>query len=428
MTTTVATGGPLQRALMEKYLHSRGSALRRRGQFDNAVEMLRAALAIKDQPHTRYELSQAYCGMGNLNAAFEEISRAIIQNKRIPDYYHVRREILLMMGDDEAARTDEARAVSLDPQYSRIAKIRNASQAVGEAFWDGPKGRPLNSSDVGDRGLREAIDDYERLRQTFGLDPENTTCVVPCPGYCCYFQEETIIHGLSIGPWKLNAIRQFLREGGLEEKCFLRSMVIPPRDCIAELIPLHHMVKEGGNAVVYFPARQKNPLSQDLLRFVPRDRQYGNLIWINRRAKPCAFLKNRRCMIHDVGGDPALPPCKEFLCMTGFVFAVLHHLRVLDRGRISSVSFGVLNSVAIEGLFLLAEIFGPNSVTGKRRAYLGKLLRQALGRYREGNEDQAREMAAGYWPEREKYTVRYDHDRLRLCSLLESLFNAPQLV
>ncbi len=39
-------------------------------------------------------------------------------------------------------------------------------------------------------------------------------------------------------------------------------------------------------------------------------------------------------MIHDLGDEPSLPSCKEFLCMTGLVFIVLDFLGAVSKDKL----------------------------------------------------------------------------------------------
>ncbi len=59
-----------------------GAILCNEGRFDEAVDTLCAAISIKEQPYTRYQLSQAYLGKEDPEKALEEISHAIALDNR----------------------------------------------------------------------------------------------------------------------------------------------------------------------------------------------------------------------------------------------------------------------------------------------------------------------------------------------------------
>jgi tetratricopeptide (TPR) repeat protein len=405
----------LDLAMVEKYLHSQGAALCGQGRFDEAIDILHDAVSIEDQPYSRYQLSQAYLEKGDLEKAIEEISRAIGLNNCIPEYYYERKEMWLLMGNIKKAQLDNEKMLKLDEHYIRIREIQHAAKVFRQSFLANTIHRPLNAKRVRQRALHEAIDDYTQLQQSFHSNIENSTCNLPCPAYCCHFCGETITHGLSIGPWKLLAIRNFLKDKGLPEKDFLSKMTLPAEQHVLQLIPPHHMVREGDDLVVYFPARHEGFLSSAILRSVPKDIYYKSLIWINKRAKPCAFLQDRRCMIHDLGDEPGLPSCKEFLCMTGLVFVILEHLGVVKKERFASMALEGLNEIAIEALLIIAsELIEHPSLT-KHRKTMKTLLQKAIKEDKEGNKNLVSSLIERYSivEDQYKYLFAAQTDKIR---------------
>lgn len=376
----------LNTVMMEKYFHSRGAILCNEGRFDEAVDTLHDAISIKEQPYTRYQLSQAYLGKGDPEKAFEEISHAIALTKGIPEYYYERKKLWLLKGDIEKARTDCEKAIRHDKNYERIREIHHAARIFHQSFLASTQERPISATRIRQKALREAIHDYNELRHAVGGTIETSTCTLPCPAYCCYFSGETITHGLTIGPWKLLAIRNFLKEERLPEKELLSKIALSEDERVSQLIPPHHMVREGDNTVVYFPARRKGALSDATLRSAPKDIHYKSLIWINKRARPCAFLHDKRCMIHDLGDEPSLPSCKEFLCMTGLIFIALDRLGAVSKRRVASRPFDDLNKIAIEALLIIVRELIEHSDLARLRKTMKTLLRKAIKGDEESNK------------------------------------------
>jgi tetratricopeptide (TPR) repeat protein len=412
----------LDLAMMEKYLHSQGAALCGEGRFDEAIGMLCDAISIEDQPYTMYQLSQAYVGKGDLEKALEEISHAIALNNSIPEYYYERKEMWLLKGDVKQARIDNEKMLRLDKYYSRIRDIQHAARIFCQAFSTSTSDRPLDATRVRQRSLREAIDAYTQLQQAFCVNVENSTCTLPCPAFCCHFSGETITHGLSIGPWKLLAIRNFLKDQKLAEKDFLRKMKLSGEPHVLQLIPPHHTVRKDDDLVVYFPARHKGSLSSAILRSVPKDIHYKSLVWINKRAKPCAFLHNRRCMMHDLGDEPGLPSCKEFLCMTGFVFVVLDYLGVVNKERVASMAFEDLNQIAIEALLIIASELLEHPNLTKHRKTMKTLLKKAIKEDKEGNKNLVSSLLKRYSVVKDQYEYLFAAQKDKVRKAVDTLF------
>lgn len=413
----------LNAIMMEKYLHSRGAILCNEGRFDEAVDTLCAAISIKEQPYTRYQLSQAYLGKEDPEKALEEISHAIALDKGIPEYYYERKKLWLLKGDIEKAQTDYKKAIRLDKNHERIKEIHEAARVFHQTFFSSTSERPINTERIRQKALCEAIHDYEELRYAVADNIETSTCTLPCPAYCCHFSGETITHGLSIGPWKLLAIRNFLKDERLPEKEFLSKIALSEDERVLQLIPPHHMVREGGNTVVYFPARRKGALSDVILRSAPKDIHYKSLIWINKRARPCAFLHDRLCMIHDLGDEPSLPSCKEFLCMTGLVFIVLDFLGAVSKGQVASRPFDDLNRIAVEALLIIARELKEHSDFAKLRKTMKTLLRKAIKGDEEGNKKLVRSLLKQYWAVRDQHEYLFAVRKDQIKKAVNTLFS-----
>jgi hypothetical protein len=60
-------------------------------------------------------------------------------------------------------------------------------------------------------------------------------------------------------------------------------------------------------------------------------------------------------MIHDVGEEPALPACKEFLCLTGFVFVLLARWGLIEEDSVKGKTMAQLNRLAVEAALTVAR-------------------------------------------------------------------------
>ncbi|MGD0229750.1 MAG: tetratricopeptide repeat protein [Syntrophorhabdales bacterium] len=337
--------GMLDRAVAEKYLHSMGAALYDAGRFDEAVSFFEEALLLDDRPYTRCHLGLCFKGKNDLDRACAEMTRAI---ELLPEaeYYHRRSGLWRMRGDRARADADYEEAVRLDPNYRRIERIRAGARLLGRAIED--------------------------------VSPEERSCIVPCPAYCCHFSHEPVVHGVYIGPWKLRAIRGLLGEKGLDEGAFFKRMVVREEERYARLIPPDVVVKEKGRGVVFFPNRGRRPLGRRLLHDLPQGQEYVPLAWITKGARPCAFLEGGRCVIHDSGDEPALCACKEFFCLTGLVFFALARMGLARRADIETKGMGELNRIAVEALLVVSERHCRGEGTAAMKGKIYNMMRYGV--------------------------------------------------
>jgi tetratricopeptide (TPR) repeat protein len=310
--------------MMEKYLHSYGDALLNEGRFQEAEKYLRRALAISDEPYAHSDLSKVLAGMKRYEEAVAEITKAIRLRPSLPDYYHARAGLHDVMGDVDKARLDYAAAIELDENYLRINEIRSAAALLNE-------------------------------RHGGNLFLETSCPVTQCPAYCCHFTMDTLCHGLSMGPWKLHLTRKFLSEEGLAETDFLDRLPADGQKHLHRLFSPDLFIREKGQAFIFYPQRVKPPIDSDLLKTLPKGREYNSLLWIDEKARPCVFLKKGTCMIYHIGEDASLPACRQFLCLTGFIFLLLVRFYHLDNGRLSGRSMAQINRLTLEILFILAR-------------------------------------------------------------------------
>jgi hypothetical protein len=394
---------PISVALMEKYYHSLGAALHNQGELTRAVGCFRKAIDLADQPFTHYHLGLAYRKKGDLKKAFEEMEAAIALNPSVPQYHYQRSLMLRQSGNRAGAVNDRNRAVELDANYARIREIRAAAKAIDTFLqYDAKMLAWCRKRTPENRELQKIIRNLERSPGNTLQALNSASCVLPCPAYCCHFSGETILHGVHVGPWKLMAIRNFIKEKGIAEKDVLSRLPFEGGH-LARLIPPQFVIKERGCAHVYFPRRTGRRLTTALLKDLPKGREYRELAWINEQARACAFLQEGRCVIHDAGGEPSLPACKEFLCFTGFVFVLLRHLGLVTEEELQTRSMADLNLIAVEALLVLARELYANKDIVQMRTSLYRTLKATV---RPDREHKNGETA----------------DRVRTCSALQKRY------
>lgn len=382
--------------LKEKHLHSKAAKLLDAGDCNKAIELFKKAIKIQDQSYTRYHCSLAYIENDQIHEAIVELNRAIELNPYVPEYYAERSKALRMIGDGLSAMNDNNRANQLDDNCSRIGTIKASMQIVKNALYGPVWFEGLGKKKIKNQKLREVVrDNVEALNMRQEM-LNSSSCMLPCPSFCCHFSKETVLHGLYIGPWKLHAIREYLREKGLPEDQYIDKISYNGEKYLKELIPPQFIISEHGEKWIFFPRRQKNKFNKEFLRDLPKGSDCQTLVWINENARPCAFLLEGRCMIHDAGGEEGLPSCKEFLCLTGFVFVVLKLLGLVDESEIASRNIRELNKIAIESLLILAsELYGHKSVIN-HVGMIDDLLKKAIESDRSDNTRVMNELMREY--------------------------------
>jgi hypothetical protein len=369
----------LARSLAEKHLHSRGAASYEEGRFDQAIRFFRKALALEEHAYTRYHLSLSYLGKGKLDAALKEITRAIELAPTCAEYYGRRSAMWHLLGDALKGDEDAARAAGLDADFPRISRIRAALEAVRTSFNPSPSIEGYSGLRTENGELRAIVEEIRVSLDRRAAAVTERSCIIPaCPAFCCHFSGETVLHGLSIGPWKLQAIRHSFREKGLSEEDLLCKLPFGPEEERLRLIPPHFVVKETGERVVFYPRRKGKPLGKDRLKGLPKTLDFREPAWITADAKACAFLDKGRCMIHDLGDEPALHACKEFLCFTAYAFLILDHLGLVENRAALARPMVELNALAAEGILLLSERLCGNEEINRIVAAMRDTLKEAF--------------------------------------------------
>jgi len=313
--------------MMEKYLHSQGAILYEEKRFDEAIVFFQKAIELDDQPYSHYHMSLIHKERMEFDKALQEIARAIRMSPSVPEYYHERGVVWGLKGDRNRASRDYKRAIKIDDNYRRIALIRSSATIINLAFTN--------------------------LAQ-------RSCPILSCPAYCCHFTGEPLRHGVYIGAGKLYAIRKFLSKKGLQEDGFMKRLPYKGEDHLSLLVPPNYILKEHGNGFVYYPGRRAHFLDRVALKDLPKGRDYQTLMWINEKARPCAFLNEKQCLIHSTGDETGLDSCKQFFCMTGFVFLVLEHLGIVNKTQLQSKTMGELNRIAVESLLILSKTISGN--------------------------------------------------------------------
>jgi tetratricopeptide (TPR) repeat protein len=361
----------IEHALLEKYCHSLAALLHEEGHFARAVRFFKRSLRLDDRPAVRADLALTYLDKGDPERALGEIDRAIARAPGVAEYFSRRSAVWRAKGEEAKAREDEQAAIRCDRNYGRAAAIRASAAALQRFFLDDPFRLPDAAGIEDPRLAALAAKGDGPLSNP---DLRERSCIVPCPAYCCHFGHEPIVHGVWIGAWKLSALRAFLKEKGCRERAFIAAFPVRLKGYLARLIPPHVVMRRGKQDCVFYPARAAARLGKRQMREAPKGIDYKDVTWFTADARACAFLKDRRCTMYDVGGE-ALPSCKDFFCLTGFVFLVLEHLGIASAGELEGKSMALLNGVAVEALLLLSDrICNDGTPLSALRAAMGQTL------------------------------------------------------
>jgi hypothetical protein len=375
----------LKTSMMEKYLHSQGAALYEAGRLDEAILFLHRAVALEDHSYTRHDLSRTFREKGDLNRAIRENDRAIALDPYAARYYYERSELQHLTGNESGARLDSERAMRLDANYSRIEEVWHALKVLEESVFPAEITGSCREEQISDPRLNDALSALPVSSGRAHQSLESVSCPLPCPAYCCHFEGSPLLHGLSIGPWKLLKIKEMLRDRGLREEDFLDRIELTGEQEIQNLIRPDHLLRERLGAYVYAPKEGKSLLSAAFVACRPKGRDYQDLVWINAKSRACSFLHEDRCMIHDLGDELALPACKEFLCLTGFVFVLLARWDLVEPETIAGKSMEQLNRAAIDSAIMLSAELCRADDLNRIRTSLEEAVSDALRADREGN-------------------------------------------
>jgi len=395
---------PASSDMKEKYFHSLGALYLDEGRFDQAIDAFSSALALKETAYSRYDLGRAYLARNNLDYAILELRRAIEMWPSAPEYWYERGLAYRRLGEHDRASADLAEAKRIDPDYGRIDEIKSAVRAIEHGLCDPSMEEFCDAAAPRDQELRSIIDGIgESLR--LGRDVMDTSsCPVrTCPVYCCHFTEATVCHGLTIGAWKLHSIRTCLKERGLDFGDFIDRLPFHGEEHLRSLVPPNYILKEGEDRFIFFPGRRDAFIDRAVLADLPRGRDCQTLMWINEQARPCAFLQEKRCMVHDTGDEASLEACKQFLCLTGFVFVVLNYLGIIEQAAVPDKPMADLNRRAVESLLILSHrVSGNEELTSIRRTMFDA-IKAAAAVDRAGNVEDLRQRVDEYRGLKEDY-------------------------
>jgi tetratricopeptide (TPR) repeat protein len=346
--------------LREKYYHSMGAALTEEGDLEEAVVFFQKAIDIHDTPYAWYGLARALSYAGDLAGAVGAMTRAIKLAPGIPEYYHERGTLLGTLGRPDLADDDIKKAISIDSNYERIDTIRRSVRIISEAFTGPVVPGDVKGTEVRSKELGRILDEMDnRMRQMDDVFDKPSCPVTSCPAYCCHFTGKLLLHGVTVGPWKLQSLRESLREKGPPEEDLLEAFPLAQAEHCESLFSPRDIIPRGGGASVTFPRQKDCRLGRELARDIPKGQDYRTLMWISENAKPCIFLTDGKCSIYDVGGDPSLDSCASFLCMTGFIFVALKYLGFLNGEAVRLKAMAELNDIAVDALIILArDVYG----------------------------------------------------------------------
>jgi hypothetical protein len=416
-------GRPAHLLLLEKYYHSRGAQSCEEGRFNQAIRFFRKALALDDQAYTYANLALAYEGKSDMKRALQTISTAIKLSPSTAEYYLQRSRILQWRGEAEKAAEDFGLALKIDPDADRLSSIRSALEAIEEVFASSEEEFDVDLEDVHDLRLRALLAERAEKRTKRRGSVVHQSCIVPCPAFCCHFSKETLLHGLFFGSWKLHEVRQHLKERGHHEEEFLKSVRMGDKDRRLRLIPPDRMLSFKGQLRVYYPGRTGKALGRRLAARRPMGRGYRDISWITEKSRACAFLREGRCTIHDVGGDQALSSCKEFLCLTGFIFLVLHHLGLSSLDDLPARGMADLNRIAVQAALLISDhLFVDPRLAGMEKSLKGMIAR-ALDADRKRELGACNKIVAECGQVKKEYDMRWHHQMNLLRTHIKGLMD-----
>ncbi len=364
--------------LMEKYYHSMGATLAEEGDLEEAVVFLQKAIDVRDTPYAWYGFARVLRETGDIAGAVGAMSKAIKLAPGTPEYYHERGLLLRQLGRPDLADEDGRRAIAIDRNYERTDEIARAAGIVGEFFPGTAVPDDIGNARAQSEGLARVLEEIGLEGQQLSDAFRKPSCPVgPCPAYCCHFTGKLLRHGVTVGPWKLNALRGYFMEKGIMEKDLLETFPVAELEYAERLFAPQDIMKKGDLRFVVFPRQNESPLGRELARDIPKGKDHKTLMWINESARPCVFLKDRKCSIYDLGGEPSLDPCASFLCMTGFVFVVLKHLGFVDGELLAAKTMGQLNGIAVDALIILArDVCGTETNIAAARQEIRELFKQ----------------------------------------------------
>jgi hypothetical protein len=411
--------------MLEKYYHIKGAIAFREGRLDRAIRFFRKALALDDQAYTHLYLSMVHEAKNDLARALKEITKAIELAPTNAEYYLRRSVIRQHGGNGTQAEEDRLAAVRLDPNCSRITEIRKALKAIRNAFTRGDQDDRLEAVTVNDARLSRIVAGVLDSRRGKRQAVEHQSCPVDCPAYCCYFSRELFLHGVCVGPWKLQAIRGYLRQQGIPEDTVLEKRTIGKEEFRLRLLPPDVVITEGGQGKVFYPKRTDKRIGPKEAPAIPPGLDYSRIDWITEESRACAFLSERRCKIHDLAGEPALPACKEFLCLTGFIFLILSHLRIVSQKEMRNVPIAAANNVAVEACLLLARRIYANEKVAFLEAEIDRTINRAMEADRGETGQEVAELVDRYRALRRRLDLYLSRQRKLLQEEIGRLLKAP---
>jgi tetratricopeptide (TPR) repeat protein len=418
----------ITRLLLEKYYHSRGALSCDEGNFNQSIRHFRKALALDEQAYTRAHLGRAYFEKGDVERALTETAKAIEISPDTAQYYLQRSRMWKEKGEMERAEADHRAAVRIDSRLENLDTLRRTLQIVENAFGEIGQDNARVREEVGDPRLAVILQEMGQEQQERRKAVNGQSCIVPCPAFCCHFSHETLLHGLTVGPWKLQAIRRYLKERGLKEQDLLASIAIGEDKKVLRLFPPDHVLAEKGKHRIYFPKRTRKHIGSRLWKTRPMGRGYSEIPWITGKSRACTFLSKGRCSIHNEGGDPALSSCKEFLCLTGFVFLILHYYGAVDRDQLVNIEMAELNRIAVEASPRIAEIMLGNGNLTATEQELVKTVARIMEADKSGDATRVEEGLGQYRQLRKERDAEQSQKIMFLKADLKNLMTAARRV
>ena len=172
-------------------------------------------------------------------------------------------------------------------------------------------------------------------------------------------------YGVHIDPTGLPAVRAFLRTSNLVEDEYLARVEKSQVPGAFRPFDSWFAADEDGKEHLYYIRRGSRRLGT-IDTPLPRTLSVVEIGWLTSRSRQCAFVCDSGCAVHDVGDPPGPAACRQFLCVTAFVFLLLADQGMTSLEALSGQSMADLHETALAALPLLAAGVSSPEATAAR--------------------------------------------------------------
>jgi hypothetical protein len=281
--------------------------------------------------------------------ALRTLDAVIERHPGFAELYDSRALVWRVLGDYVRASRDAAACRALDPHHYRLDAIRREVCELRADFASDPVVDPRwTPGECHDGALRDTLETRAADTARRAALLARPSCDLPCPSRCCFFEDEPVANGVHFTADELAAVREYLRAQGLDESDY---------------------VAQAGS--VSYPRCGSASFGAGGIR--PRRVDGGAIGWLTDRSRGCVFVGDTGCAIHGVGDPPGVAVCRNFLCLTAFVFLVARALGLASDADLSACAMADLDEAALAILPAVAA-----AIRSPERALLQAEMRSAL--------------------------------------------------